>query len=117
MAQYTEHYDNLAERQANITTAEDNGYTMLHDDFDPDWQPGDEPHGTLTFDNTPTPPPSADQLLMMELAEKANDYHTKGIQAYNNWSSLTQAQKSIILKEVLGAVLSILERLGYYTVE
>lgn len=37
------------------------GYRMLHDDFDPDWKRGDEPHGTMTFTNEPevvipTPP-------------------------------------------------------------
>ena len=59
--EYQEHYDNWAERYAFCSTANGNGFRMLHDDFDPDWQPGDEPHGTLTFtdepaEQTPLPP-------------------------------------------------------------
>lgn len=51
--EYTEHYDNMEQRNSLCLVAEGNGYRMLHDDFDEDWQPGDEPHGTLTFTNVP----------------------------------------------------------------
>lgn len=47
--EYTEHYDNLAEREQFIATAENNKYRMLHDTFDAGWKRGDEPHGILTF--------------------------------------------------------------------
>ena len=49
------HYGNLAERQTIIAHWEGLGYRMLHDDFDTDWKPGDEPHGTMTFTNEPEP--------------------------------------------------------------
>lgn len=44
-------YSNLAERQYHVAELEGQGFRMLHDDFDPDWKTGDEPHGTLTFTN------------------------------------------------------------------
>lgn len=53
--EYTEHYDNMIERNALCSTAEGNSFRMLHDDFDEDWQEGDEPHGTLTFTDVPAP--------------------------------------------------------------
>jgi hypothetical protein len=28
---------------------------MVHDDFDSDWKPSDEPHGTLIFSDEPRP--------------------------------------------------------------
>jgi len=58
------HYSNLAERALLIEqyeaqkkprdfdiagVARDTKLRMLHDDFDADWKPGDEPHGTMTF--------------------------------------------------------------------
>jgi len=42
-------YKNLVERKVKVTEAEAQGLRMLHDDFDSDWKPGDEPHGTMTF--------------------------------------------------------------------
>lgn len=51
--EYTEHYDNMEQRNSLCDVAESNGFRMLHDDFDEDWQPGDEPHGTLTFTDVP----------------------------------------------------------------
>lgn len=53
--EYTEHYKDMVRRNALCDIANSNGFRMLHDDFDPDWQPGDEPHGTLTFTNEPAP--------------------------------------------------------------
>ena len=53
----THHYNDKVERQAWISICESDGYRMLHDDFDPDWKSGDEPHGTLTFTNKPEPAP------------------------------------------------------------
>ena len=51
----TEKYTNLAEREAFVAQYEGEGYRMLHDDFDPDWKPGQEPHGTMTFTDEPAP--------------------------------------------------------------
>jgi hypothetical protein len=56
MAEITEHYDNLAERQEKIAYWEGQGYRMLHDDFDdPHWKQGDPMVGTLTFTDEPAP--------------------------------------------------------------
>jgi len=55
MAEITQHYDNLAKRQRWVTHWEGQGLRMLHDNFDPDWKRGDEPHGTMTFTNEPEP--------------------------------------------------------------
>jgi len=46
-------YNNLAERAAKIKEYEAQKLRMLHDDFDSTWQPGDEPHGTMTFTDEP----------------------------------------------------------------
>lgn len=53
--EYTEHYDDMAERNALCSIAEGKGFRMLHDNFDEDWQRGDEPHGMLTFTDEPAP--------------------------------------------------------------
>ena len=50
-----ETYKNKTERQERIAKRESQGYTMLHDDFDPDWKSGDEPHGIMTFTDEPAP--------------------------------------------------------------
>lgn len=61
--EYTEHYDNVIERDSLVIIAEGNGFRMLHDTFDSDWQKGDEPHGTLTFtDEPPTQPPEPEPI-------------------------------------------------------
>ena len=51
-------YANLIERATRVKEQEALGLTMLHDDFDPDWKRGQEPHGTLVFD-APTPESAA----------------------------------------------------------
>lgn len=116
--EYQYHYDGLVERQQKIAEAEGQGYQMLHDDFAPDWIPGTEPHGTLTFtDEIPQPPePTPDQLLAAQISLECNSYHTLGLQAYRNYASLTLAQKDQILKFLLGYYLSSGERLGYFAI-
>jgi len=42
-------YKGLAERKKKIATNEAQGLRMKHDNFAPDWKPGDEFHGTMTF--------------------------------------------------------------------
>ena len=51
---HTKYYDNLEQRSLIVTRCNGDKLTMLHDDFDPDWEPGDEPHGTMTFTDEPT---------------------------------------------------------------
>ena len=53
--EYTEHYDNMEQRNALCSVANSKGFRMLHDNFDEDWQRGDEPHGTLIFTDEPAP--------------------------------------------------------------
>ena len=50
-----EKYTNLEERAEKITFREAQGLRMLHDDFDPDWKTGEEPHGTMTFTDVMPP--------------------------------------------------------------
>ena len=54
-------YRDLAERQEVVKYAEGKGYRMLHDEFDPDWSRGDEPHGIMAFTNEPDPPIPGEQ--------------------------------------------------------
>lgn len=114
--EYLYHYADLAERSVKVAEAEALGYRMLHDDFDPDWQPGNEPHGTLTFTDETLPPPTPDQLLLQVLANEANTYHSLAIQAYRNWDALTLAQKDKVLKYLLGFYLTSAQRLGYFAI-
>lgn len=69
----TEKYINLNERQVKIVFRESQGLRMLHDNFDPDWESGDEPHGTMTFTDVipPSPPPVRD------LAKEIDDLKIK----------------------------------------
>lgn len=53
--EYTEHYNNMTERNNLCDIAHSNGFRMLHDNFDPDWKRGEEPRGELVFsDVSPT---------------------------------------------------------------
>ena len=42
-------YANLDERKVKSQAQEALGLRMLHDNFDADWKPGDESHGTMIF--------------------------------------------------------------------
>ncbi|MBA7574511.1 hypothetical protein ES708_16320 [subsurface metagenome] len=53
--EYTEHYDNMVERNVLCDIANSNGFRMLHDNFDEGWVRGDDPHGTLIFTDEPSP--------------------------------------------------------------
>lgn len=71
--EYTEHYDNMEERNALCSTAEGNGFRMLHDNFDKDWKRGDEPHGMLTFTDEPSPEPEP----VIDLATKVSELEAR----------------------------------------
>ena len=68
---HTYHYFNLKDRQSKVKEAEDLGYVMIHDHFDPEWKKGLEPHGTLTFTDEPpvSIPPKSVRDLATEIAE------------------------------------------------
>lgn len=73
--EYQEHYDNMEQRNTLCDTATSKGFRMLHDNFDEDWQRGDEPHGTLTFtdeppEQAPEPEPSELELRVAEIERK-----------------------------------------------
>jgi len=51
--EYLIDYVGLVDRQAKIVAQEALGRRMLHDDFDPSWKRGDEPHGTMIFTDQP----------------------------------------------------------------
>lgn len=99
----TVHYNNLMERQQLVSANESSGLVMLHDNFDPSWTPGDEPHGTLTF--VEPVPKTAEELYQEQLASEFNEIHERALLAYKNWSSLTLVQKDAILKNLVKWVL------------
>ena len=43
------HYRELEERARIIQEMEAQGYVLIHDDYDEDWQWGEEPRGTLVW--------------------------------------------------------------------
>ncbi len=97
--EYQFHYGNLAARAAIVAQQEALGRVMTHDDFDPDWQPGEEPHGTLSFvEPVPPPAPTPEQVFLEECKAEINAEHTKVMQAIQSWDSLTLAQKDKLLK-------------------
>jgi hypothetical protein len=57
MVEIVVNYIGWEDRNQKVKEQEAKGLRMLHDDFDPDWQPGDEPHGTITFTDVMPPPP------------------------------------------------------------
>lgn len=66
--EYTEHYDNMEQRNSLCSVAASNGFRCIHDTFDEDWQKGDEPHGTLTFtDVMPEPEPKPERQVFTRL--------------------------------------------------
>ena len=48
-------YTGLEDGQVKIKEQEAKGLRMLFDNFDPDWESGDEPYGTMTFTDEPSP--------------------------------------------------------------
>jgi hypothetical protein len=48
-------YSDMTERELIVKQAEAQGLAMLHDNFDPDWKPGREPHGTMVFTDVMLP--------------------------------------------------------------
>ena len=69
----TEKYTNLKERTEKINLRESQKLRMLHDDFDPDWKTGDEPHGTMLFtDLMPPSLPSIDWQAEWDAANATN---------------------------------------------
>ena len=50
-------YSSLEERANKIKEYEAQNLRMLHDDFSPDWESGDEPYGTMTFTDEPSSEP------------------------------------------------------------
>jgi len=57
-----------------------------------------------------------EQILVRDIRVTSNSYHTRAIQAYNNWGNLTLAQKDTILKEILGFCIAVGEDLTYFKV-
>jgi len=48
-------YSGKADRQVKVAENEALNYRMLHDNFDPNWKPEQEPYGILVFtDEEPT---------------------------------------------------------------
>ena len=50
-------YTGLEDRQIKVKKQEAKGLRMLFDNFDPDWESGDEPYGTMTFTDEPSSEP------------------------------------------------------------
>ena len=77
-------YDGLEDRQEKVAKREAKGLRMLHDDFDPDWKLGDEPHGTLTFtdESPPAPPIIPDSPDMITLKKYLADPTTGSEEAF-----------------------------------
>jgi len=64
-------YNGLEERQVKVKGQEAKGLRMLFDNFHPDWKPGDEPHGTMTFTDEPAPVASVEPVR--DLAAEIDD--------------------------------------------
>ena len=67
--EYTEHYDNMEERDVICKDYESRGLRMLQDNFDSDWQRGDEPHGILVFTDELAPQAPEPEPVMDYKAE------------------------------------------------
>ena len=70
-------YNGKLDRMVKVAEAEGKGFRMLTDTFDPDWQRGDEPHGTMVFTDIHEPakiiPPPRDLAAEIDaLRERVN---------------------------------------------
>ncbi|MBA7708455.1 hypothetical protein ES703_117354 [subsurface metagenome] len=81
MAEFTEHYDNMEQRNTICKDYASRGLRCLYDTFDSDWKRGDEPHGTLTFTNEPAPvepePNPEPPIPVRDLAAELDDHETR----------------------------------------
>lgn len=109
---YTAHYDNLLKRRQLISEAEANGYAMLHDDFDSDWEKDTEPHGTLTFDE-PTPK-AAEELYWEAIAEESNSAIHRLKQAWDSWDSLAPREKTKAAQDLIPCMLNLYKDRMWY---
>lgn len=69
--EYEYHYIDLADRSLKVAEAEGLGYRMLHDNFDPGWKKGTEPHGTMLFIDVHEPSPIPEPVR--DLASEIDD--------------------------------------------
>ena len=79
-------YNGLADRQIKSKEQEAKGLRMLFDNFDPDWNRGDIPHGTMTFTDepalvVPVPPPRDLEAEIDELKIKVAELENKNVLA------------------------------------
>ncbi len=74
-------YGSLKERKLKIAENEAKGLRMLHDNFDPDWKRGDEPHGVMIFTDEPAPvaPVETPRDPLAEIDELKAELKEKGI--------------------------------------
>lgn len=68
-------YENLVDRQAKVTQYQSQGLRLLHDNFSPDWEHGQEPYGTLVFTDEPVEHALVDPRII-ELRAYLADLHT-----------------------------------------
>jgi len=63
MAEFTEYYDDIEQRDVIYEDYKSQGLRLIHDTFDTDWKVGDDPHGTLIFtDAVPSAPPEPEPV-------------------------------------------------------
>ena len=92
------YYDGLTERAQKVEEAESITLVMLHDNFDADWQHGQEPRGVMIF--TEPVPPTQEELAWRELHQEMQLNLPLWQQQIEDWHLLADAQKDFLLKQI-----------------
>lgn len=91
-------YNGLTERAAKIAQAEGQGLVMKHDNFDLDWQHGQEPRGVMIF--AEPVPPTQEELDWLALGQEMQTNLPLWQQQIEDWHLLAPVQKDFLLKQI-----------------
>ena len=70
--EYTEHYEDMEQRNLICEDYASQSLRCIHDTFDEDWKRGDEPHGTLIFTDV-KPPAVSEPEPVRDLAAEIDE--------------------------------------------
>jgi len=93
---YTVEYTTIEERDTAISEAAAIGFVMLHDDFGAP--------NILTF--AEPIPPTDGELAVIAIEQETAEANDQALVAYQNFDTLTLAQKNKVLKGLLGDFIS-----------
>lgn len=103
--EYSEHYDNLKNRHDTCMFYESKGFRMISDIFDPDWEKGDEPHGTMIFTDEHEPPPPIEPPKSTHFAKVTgfNPTELRPLSVVRTWEGQEYIHDCFVTQDIVDA--------------